>query len=90
MQKLPKRVYVQRRILVAALTVFFLMAGCGMIKEVTSPSFTCPDRTHTVLQGESLWTIAEKHCDGDLLAVRYHLTQAYGPVIQPGDVIELP
>jgi nucleoid-associated protein YgaU len=90
MTRLPKRVYVKRRILVAASTVFFLSAGCGMIKEVTSPSFTCPDRTHTVVQGDSLWSIAAKHCEGDMLVVRYHLTQAYGPVIQPGDIIELP
>jgi hypothetical protein len=90
MQKLPKRVYVKRRILVAAFTVFFLIAGCGMVKEVTSPSFTCQDRTHTVLQGDTLWSIAAKHCTGDMLVARYQLTRTYGDVIQPGDVIELP
>jgi hypothetical protein len=90
MQRLPKRVYVFRRILVAALTVIFLTAGYGMVKEVASPSFTCQDRTITVYQGDTLWGIAAKHCDGDMLAARYQLTQAYGTVIQPGDVIELP
>lgn len=90
MQRLPKRVYVFRRILVAALTVIFLTAGYGMVKEVASPSFTCQDRTITVHQGDTLWSIADEHCDGDMLAARYQLTQAYGTVIQPGDVIELP
>jgi len=90
MKKHPKRVYVFRRALVLVLAVFFAAAAYGMYEELTGPSYECEQAPVVVGQGDTLWRIAEKRCDGDLLEVRYKLVKSYGTNIRPGQVIQLP
>lgn len=90
MNKHPKRVYVVRRVLALVLAVFLIAAAYGVYQELTAPAYECQQAPVVVRQGDTLWGIAEKRCTGDLLEVRYELTQSYGTEIQPGQVIQLP
>lgn len=90
MKKHPKRVYVVRRTLVLVMAAFFAVVGHGMYKDLTSPSYECQQTPVVVQQGDTLWSIANKRCAGDLLEVRHELTQSYGTEIQPGQTIQLP
>ena len=90
MKKHPKRVYVFRRALVLLAVAFFAVVGHGMYQELTAPAYECEQTPVIVEQGNTLWSIAEKRCEGDLLQVRYELVQSYGTEIQPGQVIQLP
>lgn len=90
MKKYPKRVYVFRRVLVTIMAAFFAVVGHGMYQELTAPAYECQQAPVVVKQGDTLWSIAEKRCEGDLLEVRYELTQSYGTEIQLGQIIQLP
>lgn len=94
MKKQTKRVYVVRRILAAILLAIGLSAGAVIVHEMyedlTSPSYECEDITVVVKEGDTIWSIGESHCEGDLLDVRYQLTRTYGTDIWPGQRIELP
>lgn len=90
MKKHPRRVYVFRRVLVTIMAAFFAVVGYGMYEEFTSPSYECEQQPVVVHSGDTLWTIAEKRCTGDLLEVRYELVKSYGTVIQPGQIVQLP
>lgn len=90
LKKHPKRVYVFRRALVAVMAVFFAVVSHGMYQELTAPAYECEQAPVVVEQGDTLWSIAEKRCEGDLLEVRYELIQSYGTEIQLGQIIQLP
>lgn len=90
MKKYPKRVYVFRRALVGVMAAFFAVVGYGMYQDLTSPSYECEQQPVVVHSGDTLWSIAEKRCTGDLLEVRYELNQSYGTVVQPGQIVQLP
>lgn len=54
-------------------------------------AFTCdPSVTHTVQYGDTLWSIAETYCDGNIQVATDKLVGAYGTQIQLGDRIYLP
>ena len=90
MKKHPKRVYVVRRALLLLAVAFFAVVGHGMYQELTAPAYECEQTPVVVEQGNTLWSIAEKRCEGDLLEVRYELVKSYGTVVQPGQIIQLP
>ena len=90
MKKHPKRVYVVRRALVLLMAAFFAVVGHGMYQDLTSPAYECKQAPVVVRSGDTLWSIAEKRCTGDLLEVRHELVQSYGTEIQPGQIVQLP
>jgi hypothetical protein len=52
--------------------------------------FTCDTTPHKVFAYDTLWSIAEKKCDGNIQVVTDKLVAVYGTVIQSGDNIYLP
>ena len=90
MKKHPKRVYVVRRILVMVSAGFFSAAIYGVYQELTTPAYECQQAPVVVMQGDTVYGIAEERCTGNLLEVRHKVVQSYGTVIHAGQVIQLP
>lgn len=89
MKKHPKRVYVFRRALVIMIAIFGIMVGRGVWQELTTPDYTC-ERTFVIAQpGDTVWSIVNDNCRGDMVAARYQAVQANGHQIQVGQKIDL-
>jgi hypothetical protein len=52
------------------------------------PSYRCAEAQHVVVEGDSLWSIASRHCTGDMRDAVDELVSRYGTLITPGQVIE--
>ena len=52
--------------------------------------FTCDLEPHTVTYGDTLWSIAERKCDGNIQVVTDNLVDVYGTTIHSGENIYLP
>jgi hypothetical protein len=52
--------------------------------------FTCDLEPHTVTYGDTLWSIAEDKCDGNIQVVTDNLADVYGTTIHSGQNIYLP
>lgn len=63
--------------------LFAFMAG-------RAQAFVCDAEPHKVEQGDTLWAIAEKKCDGNLETVTDNLVETYGTIIHAGQTIWLP
>jgi hypothetical protein len=87
--KPARRVYVARRILVALIVVLLFFVARGIHREVTEPAYTCDVSAAFVEQGDSIWTLLEDHCEGDLTSARYFVTGIYGTKVYAGQLILL-
>lgn len=56
----------------------------------TEPNYRCDDVKHVVQPGDSLWSIADTHCAGEVTVVVDKLAESYGTDIDVGEEIELP
>ena len=87
--KPARRVYVVRRILVALIVVLLFFVARGINREAAEPAYTCDVSAAFVEQGDSIWTLLEDHCEGDLTSARYFVTGMYGTKVVPGQLILL-
>ena len=87
--KPARRVYVVRRILVALIVVLLFFVARGIHREATEPAYTCDVSAAFVEQGDTIWTLLEDHCEGDLTSARYFVTGIYGTQVVPGQLILL-
>jgi len=87
--KPARRVYVARRILVALIVVLLFFVARGIHREVTEHAYTCDVSAAFVEQGDSIWTLLEDHCEGDLTSARYFVTSIYGTKVYAGQLILL-
>ncbi len=78
MKKHPKRVYVFRRALVIMIAIFSIMVGRGMWQELTAPDYTCNKTTVIAQPGDTVWSIINDNCRGDMAAARYDIIKANG------------
>ena len=54
-----------------------------------SLSYSCDGQDVIVNAGESLWSIAEQHCDGHIGKAVFDLVGIYGTTVYAGQVISL-
>ena len=87
--KPARRVYVVRRILVALIVVLLFFVARGIHREAAEPAYTCDVSAAFVEQGDSIWSLLEDHCEGDLTSARYFVTCIYGTKVVPGQLILL-
>ena len=87
--KPARRVYVVRRILVALIVVLLFFVARGIHREAVEPAYTCDVSAAFVEQGDSIWSLLEDHCEGDLTSARYFVTGIYGTKVVPGQLILL-
>jgi hypothetical protein len=87
--KPARRVYVARCILVALIAVLLFFVARGINREAAGPAYTCDVSAAFVEQGDSIWTLLEDHCEGDLTSARYFVTGIYGTKVVPGQLILL-
>ena len=80
------RATVKRVLIGATLVVSFGVFG----KAFGQPRFVCDTATVRVVQGDTLWAIAERECDGEIAFVVDYLVGEYGTTIHAGDTVELP
>lgn len=64
--------------------------GAIAIGGANGERFTCETTPHKVSAYDTLWSIAEQKCDGNIQVVTDKLVAVYGTVIQAGDNIYLP
>jgi len=69
----------------AVVTAFFSW-GISQADEYSCPSGT----TYTVVSGDTLWSVVQAHCTGDIPAAVHSLVKAHGATIRPGMVITFP
>jgi hypothetical protein len=69
-----------------AMVICFLLVFFGMSK----PSYTCPDITVTVKQGDTLDGIVREHCSGTYTDALDDMVNEYGTTIYAGQVVILP
>lgn len=92
MKKYPKSVYIRRRIMVLIAVIFAVMGLKGAVSAITAPSYVCDPFVHITDSGDSLWSIGELYCKGDMLALRYDLVHANGGthLIHPNQIVTNP
>lgn len=79
--------YTLRRIVAAAIVIVTFWATVKVAIQIAQPSYKCDSVSHTVQQGESLWSIAQTYCTGTIGDVVHGLTETYGATVHPGQVI---
>lgn len=87
--KPSRHVYVVRRILAGLIIVFLFFVARGIHREVTEPAYTCDVSAAFVEQGDTIWTLLEDHCQGDLTSARHFVVSVYGTKVYPGQLILL-
>jgi len=68
------------------LVITFLLVFFGMSK----PSYTCPNLSVTVKQGDTLDAIVREHCSGTFTDALDDMVSEYGSTIYAGQVVTLP
>jgi hypothetical protein len=54
------------------------------------PDYACSEATIIVREGDTLWSIAETECTGEITQVADYLVDKYGTTIYAGQAIDLP
>lgn len=73
--------------------VIATILGLGYVAYVEGQGYDCPDGTVVVEVGDTLWSIAEENCEGEIRHIIYDMRELnphIGDTLQPGDVIRLP
>ncbi len=73
-------------IIIATTSLFTLV---GLASLTGNDDYSCTDTTVIVTYGDTLWSIAETHCTGNLQSAVDHLVDTYSTSLQVGDTIEL-
>jgi len=71
------------------------MAGLGgflWALDSCDPGYTCQEGTHIVQPGDTVWSVAEERCEGDIASASYYIRTGsdLGPTIYPGDRLIIP
>jgi hypothetical protein len=71
--------------IIAVIVIALLVAHTA-----NQPDYTCPEATIIVREGDTLWSIAETECTGEITQVADYLVDKYGTTIHAGQAIDLP
>ncbi len=74
---------------------FLVILALGMILGfvgmfATKEKFSCGTEGHTVVEGDTLWSIAEDNCSGNIQRVSDELVKVYGLPLEVGITVYLP
>lgn len=73
------------------LALFILSLILGLVVlQTTKEGFSCSTASHVVVEGDTLWGIAEDNCSGNIQKVSDDLVKAYGLPLAVGKTIYLP
>lgn len=89
MRNHPRRVYVVRRILAILLLGFVASVAIGVYQDVTAPAYTCSQKAVFADAGDTIWSLLEQNCEGDLTSARSFVVGLYGTRIYEGQLILL-
>ena len=79
-----------RNFVVAMVILVPVVALLSVVRLQTLDDFSCEADPSTVMEGDTLWAIAESKCDGNIQAVVDNLVDVYGTTIHSGQTIWLP
>lgn len=72
-----------------AILILGLILGFGLML-TTKEGFSCGTSSHVVVEGDTLWEIAENNCSGNIQRVSDELVRVYGLPLEVGNTIYLP
>jgi len=73
------------------LVILFSGIALGLaIMFATKESFSCNTSSHVVVEGDTLWGIAENNCSGNIQKVSDDLVKVYGLPLEVGKTVYLP
>jgi hypothetical protein len=73
------------------LVILILGIALGLATmSVTKEPFSCSTSSHVVVEGDTLWGIAEDNCSGSIQKVSDDLVKVYGLPLEVGKIIYLP
>ena len=73
------------------LVVLILGIAMGLITILISQEkYSCNTLSHVVVEGDTLWGIAEDNCSGNIQKVSDDLVKVYGLPLEVGKIIYLP
>ena len=73
------------------LVVLILGIAMGLITILSSQEkYSCNTLSHVVVEGDTLWGIAEDNCSGNIQKVSDDLVKVYGLPLEVGKIIYLP
>ena len=67
-----------------------VVALLSVVRFQTLDDFSCETQPRTVVDGDTLWAIAEDKCEGNIQVVVDNLVDVYGTTIHAGQTIWLP
>jgi hypothetical protein len=74
-------------IVIATTSLFTLVGIAGVIG---NDEYKCPDKTIIVAYGDTLWSLAERHCTGNLVSAVDSLVDKHSTThLQVGDIVYL-
>jgi len=67
-----------------------VVTALGVLALTGNENYTCPDMTVVVTYGDTLWSIAEQHCTGNLQSAVDDLVDTHKTTsLQVGDIVTL-
>ena len=66
-----------------------LLLGFGVML-TTREGFSCGTSSHVVVEGDTLWGIAEDNCSGNIQKASDDLLKVYGSPLEVGNTVYLP
>lgn len=72
-----------------AIAVTALAIGYFFV-DLIEPDYQCQDVSHIAVEGDSLWSIAERYCTGKITAAVDTMAAEYGTSIKVAQQVKLP
>ena len=82
-------IHMEKAIATIVIAITSLLALVGLAGLTGDSDYSCNDTTVIVTYGDTLWSIAEAHCTGNLQVAVDDLVDTYSTSLQVGDVITL-
>lgn len=79
-----------RAVTKAGVAVAVAVAAALWLVSALTPDFDCNNVTLIVKEGDTVWSLAERYCTGDIQAAADAIVAEYGADIRPTQAVRLP
>lgn len=79
-----------RAVAKAGAVVAVAVAAALLVVSALTPDFDCNNVTLIVKEGDTVWSLAERYCTGNIQAAADAIVAEYGTDIRPAQAMRLP